>query len=340
MLLLLWACDASSPGADAPDRHRQQNPADSGVDSGADTANDTAADTATDTATDGLLCGDGLALGAHEECDGTDDSACPTACSRHCQCPSMPATGEMTLHVIDVGQGDGALLVSPDGFTLLMDAGEESAYESIRQLLDSEGIPGLDYTLVSHQHSDHMGAMDLVLRDHPEVGVAFDGGGRADTDAFRDYRAAAGDRRTTVVTGDELDVGPAMLVSVLHASIGDRDNENNNSVVVRLSHGEVSALVGGDCEFPSCERAIAPGPTDIYKVHHHGSSDSTSPLLLAQLVPSVAIISAGEGNDYGHPDFSTLQELDQAGVEIWRTDHSGTVTVRGDGSTFTVTASR
>lgn len=325
MLHLLLACDSEAP---ATERRR-------GRDSEAMTDSADSASTV-----DGLLCGDDLALGAHEECDGADDATCPGACSRHCQCPSMPASGQASLYFVDVGQGDGALLVSPAGFTLLLDAGDEAQFGNVRRLLRDEGIAGLDYTLVSHQHADHMGAMDLALAEHPEVGVAFDGGGRADSDAFRDYRAAAGDRRRTVVAGDEIDVGAGMTVTVLHGDVGDRENENNNSVVVRVVHGEVSALVGGDCEFPTCERGFTVDPTDVYKVHHHGSSDSSSGWLLGQLTPSVAVISCGEGNDYGHPHASVLRALAEAGVEVWRTDLSGTVTVRSDGATYAVSGAR
>ncbi len=252
----------------------------------------------------------------------------------------MPVTGHMTLYFVDVWQGDGALLVSPGGFTMLVDAGDEAQFGNVRRLLRDQGIVGIDYTLVSHQHADHMGAMDVALAEHPEAGLAFDGGGRAESDAFRDYLEAAGDRRTTVVVGDTIDLGAGMEAAVLHADVGDRDNENNNSVVLRLEHGDVSALVGGDCEFPTCERGFDPGPTTIYKVHHHGSSDSSSGWLLSRMTPSLAVISSGEGNDYGHPHASVLRALADAGVEVWRTDLSGTVTVDSDGRTYAVSGSR
>jgi len=325
MFFLLAACESATTERPAEGRPR---------DSHAGSATDTAPEV------DGLACGDGLALGTHEECDGADDSACPGSCSAHCQCPSMPPSGELSIHVMDVWQGDGVLVVSPDGFTMLVDAGDEDDYWGIKEHFRDQGIAGLDYTLVSHQHADHMGAMDWALEDHPEAGLAFDGGGRADSNAFSDYRAMAADKRTTVRVGDLLDMGPAITVEVLHADIGDRDNENNNSVVIRITHGEVTALLGGDCESAVCESSFDPGPIDIYKVHHHGSVDSSAPWFLDQMSPSVALISCGEGNDYGHPDGPTLRRLQDAGAEVWRTDEVGHIVARSDGSAFTISGGR
>jgi beta-lactamase superfamily II metal-dependent hydrolase len=238
--------------------------------------------------------------------------------------------------MINVGQGDGLLVISPDGFTMMVDAGDEPTYNHIDDYLQEEGVSQLDYTLVSHQHADHMGAMDLVLRDHLEIGVAYDGGGFASTQAYRDYITAASDRRQTVEVGNRLDLGPQLEVQVLHADVGDRDNENNNSVVVRLTYGSFHLLLGGDCESELCESAFDPGPIDVYKVHHHGSSDSSSQRLLDQMQPSDALISVGLGNDYGHPSGSTLSKLSEMGIHTWRTDEVGDVVVRADGSGFTV----
>lgn len=74
--------------------------------------------------------------------------------------------------MIDVWQGDGFLITSPAGFTMLVDAGKESAYPGVRRWITKRAPGGLDYTLASHQHSDHMSGMDRVLENHPEVGLA------------------------------------------------------------------------------------------------------------------------------------------------------------------------
>lgn len=281
-------------------------------------------------------CGDGVVDGRHEECDGADDSACPGQCASACQCPATAPSGVLSLHMVDIWQGDGLVLESPDGFRMLVDAGDEDHYRDYEAYLAAQGMDSIDYSVVSHQHTDHMGGMDHVLRDHPEIGRCWDSGTSATTADYDYYVNAAGDRRASLQAGDVLDLGPSLQVDVLHADTGDRDNENNNSVVLRVIYGDVRILLGGDCESAQCESAFDPGPIDIYKVHHHGSSDSSGGALLREMTPSVALISVGAGNDYGHPTTSTLYALGNAGAEVWRTDLDGNVVVRTDGQTWTV----
>ena len=121
-------------------------------------------------------CGDGIAAGSNEECDGDDDRACPGQCSDHCACPATEP-GELEIHLIDVGQGDALLVVSPDGFVMLLDAGEEGQAPAVLGYLDSLGSAGLDYTMVSHMHDDHLGSMDDVLNARSDVVACFDHGG-------------------------------------------------------------------------------------------------------------------------------------------------------------------
>ena len=279
-------------------------------------------------------CGDGLVAGAFEECDGADDGACPGLCSAHCACPAT-GPGELEVHVMDVGQGDSILVVSPDGFVLLLDSGSGGMEPTIAAYLASIGLAELDYTLVSHMHEDHLGAMDEVLGAHKEAVVCFDRWGPYPTSAFQQYALVAGWRRTPISAGDTIDMGPSMTVDVLRAHSG-AENENNNSVVLRLTHGDVRVLLGGDCEAHDCELDLDPGPIDVYKVHHHGSSSSSWGPLLAQMSPATALISAGQGNPYGHPHAQTLYRLDARGVEVWRTDQDGDLAVISDGSSYTV----
>lgn len=332
VLLPLLAC----AGPDDPGTPRHPRDTDEPGDSdGTGESGDTAGTTDTGGPP---TCGDNVHDALGEECDGADDGDCPGRCSVACQCPSLPASGELQLHVLDVDQGDGLLVISPDGFTMLVDAGDEDTHLALERRLLAVGATGLDFTLVSHQHADQMGAMDLVLTEHPEVGIARDGGGTADTSAYDEYVLAAGHRRRAVLAGDTLDLGPASAVDVLHSDIGDGGNENNNSVVVRLTYGGVRMLLGGDCEAEVCEAAFDPGPIDIYKVHHHGSSDSTSQRIVARMAPSLALISVGLDNDYGLPDESTLSRLSAAGAEIRRTDEEGNIVVVTDGEGWDVSS--
>ena len=280
-------------------------------------------------------CGDDMSAGENEECDGTEDQACPGCCSDHCACPSADP-GDLEVHLIDVDQGDSILVVSPDGFVLLVDSGGGGHADEIEAFLGTLGLDEIDYTLVSHLHEDHLGSMDDVLAAHPEVVACFDHGGWYSTNAYGDFVDAAGARRQALEVGDDIDLGPGVSADVLHADTG-AGNENLNSVVLRLIHGEVSMLLGGDCETSGCEDQFDPGPIDVYKVHHHGSEDSSSAPLLNSMLPSVALIPVGEGNSYGHPDPQTLSRLNSVGAAVYRTDWDGDLSVVSDGTSVQVT---
>ena len=283
------------------------------------------------------LCRDGVKGGAFEACDRNDDAACPGACSAHCACPSADP-GPLRVHVVDVGQGDAIVVVSPDGFVMLVDAGPSSACDELYWHLDTHGIHGIDYTLLSHQHTDHHGSMDAVLADHPEVVAAFDNNGAFPDASDVTYRVAAVGRRVPLFAGRFIDMGPQMSIEVLHADEGS-SNENDNSVVLLLSYDDVSVLLGGDCEGP-CEASFDPGPVDVYKVHHHGASDSSSDALLQSMEPLAALISVGEGNRYDHPDSSTLRALEDVGADLYRTDLDGDILLESDGTSFELNGER
>jgi len=278
-------------------------------------------------------CGDGVAE-QFEECDGADDALCPGACSAHCACPALSPANHLEVHMIDVGQGDSLLVVSPDGFTMLVDAGDNSSVSDVTAYLAAIGIVELDYTLASHMHNDHIGGMDTVLASFPGVVACFDNGQTGTTASFDNYDTAASGRRLTVTPGETIDMGPGTVVDVLHADTGD-DNENLNSVVIRLSFQNSTVLLGGDCEGP-CEASFDPGHIDVYKVHHHGSSDASTEPFLALMDPYAALISSGVGNSFGHPHQETLDRLTGQETTTYRTDFDGDLLVQLDGLAFTV----
>jgi len=278
---------------------------------------------------DSAWCGNGQVEG-YEECDLQNDSACPGKCSAQCACPSAAARDRLEIHMIDVGQGDAILIISPDGFVMLVDAGNDWDDAAILEYLDNLGISSLDYTLVSHMHADHLGGMDGVLEDMPAV-ACFDSGGSYSTWEYDQYNAEAGARRTMLEVGDTIDLGPATQANVLHSFFSDEINENLNSVVVRITYGSTSVLLGGDCE-AGCEASFDPGQIDVYKVHHHGSNDSSSNSLLDQMDAKLALIPVGTDNPYGHPNWNTLQGLLDHDVDVHRTDLEGDLEVHCNGS--------
>ena len=123
----------------------------------------------------------------------------------------------------------------------------------------------------------------------------------------------------------------------------EHENMNDRSLVLRVDYGDTSFLFTGDCEREGEQALLEDGcalSVDVLKVGHHGSGNSTSYPFLREVMPQYAVISVGSDNDYGHPAESTLSRLQDAGVDVWRTDLQGTILAVSDGKTITLTAEK
>jgi competence protein ComEC len=259
--------------------------------------------------------------------------------------------GRLHLEMLDIGQGDAILVVGPDGRSLLIDGGPDPDL-TLRRL--GEQFPfdrrRIDLLLLTHPHQDHVAGLVEVLRRY-SVGTVLDGRRAVDNPTYATFRALArnepGGRTVTARAGARYAIGGGANLELLYPTAADAaaplpdDDINNASVVARLSFGGFAALLTGDAELPVEARLIERGsltPVDVLKVGHHGSRSSTSAALLAATQPSVALISVGAGNDYGHPAPTTLAALQaRRGLSVFRTDRDGTVAVVTDGWTFSVT---
>jgi competence protein ComEC len=259
--------------------------------------------------------------------------------------PSADGSGGLTLHFLDVGQGDGAVVRTPAGRWIVIDAGPASergdaGRRVVAPFLQRHGVRALAAIIVSHAHADHLGGVPALLDRFPvgmvvepgapvadPVYTAFLGGLARDDVAW--HPARAGERFA-------LD---GVAFTILHpatdwAEWGEDVNED--SVVLLMEYGGFQALFTGDAGFPA-EAALRGrlGRVDLLKVGHHGSRGSTGEELLDSLQPCVAVISVGR-NDYGHPAPATLTRLDARRITVLRTDRDGTVTVSTDGKTMRV----
>jgi competence protein ComEC len=208
--------------------------------------------------------------------------------------------------------------------------------------LRRHGARTLDAVFVSHGHDDHLGGVPAVLERLPAA-LVLDPGQAVATPLYQAYLGTidrTGAEWRAARAGDLL-VIDGVRVAVLHPGAGWMRHEtdlNENSVVLRVSYGAFDALLTGDAGWPA-ESALAGtvGRVEVLKVGHHGSSGGTRSPWLSELLPGVAVISAGRGNRYGHPAPDVLDRLESAGTAVYRTDHGGTVTIRSDGRYFQVT---
>ena len=257
----------------------------------------------------------------------------------------------LRVDIIDVGQGDSILIRTPDGADALIDAGERDYGPKVVDYLRQMGVRRLDLVVMSHPHSDHIGGMPAVLEAFP-VARVFDSGyahGSAVQEHVLRLIEAGKIPYRRARSGTVVSLGAHTRLEVLappdRLLRGTNSDANNNSVVIRLVFGRVRMLFTGDIEREGEGRLIASRrdlESQVLKVAHHGSSDSTSLELLRLVRPDYVVISVGAHNEYGHPSRKTLRRLskERTGAELFRTDKNGTVRFLTDGRRIVVEKGR
>ncbi len=237
---------------------------------------------------------------------------------------------------LDVGQGDATLLQVPQG-AVLVDEGPPEA--EVERQLARLGVERLALLVLTHPERDHVGGAEAVLR-RLEVEAVLDPRQPVESPYEEAALQAAAERGARVVTarrGQVFRLGRLVLrVLWPDGSARPGDNPNDNAVVLLATYGAVDTLLTADAESGVTGR-LALKPVEILKVAHHGSSDAGLAGLLVRLRPSVAVISVGAHNDYGHPTPATLNALeDRDGLDVYRTDEDGAVVIESDGTRLTV----
>lgn len=249
---------------------------------------------------------------------------------------AIDAEGTLRVHYIDVGQGDCALIQTPDRKNILIDAGNPENYEAINAYLKAQKVEKLDVMMVTHPHSDHMGSAEKILKNYvvdrvylPKVAH--------NTQLFQNFMKALdekGLKANAAHAGIEIPAGSAVTIELFSPTEGKTYNElNDYSPITRITYGETSFLFTGDGENEDEQDAIAQAglklKSDVLKVGHHGSDTSTGDLFLSIVNPQYAVISVGKDNSYGHPSETTLDKLKNK--TVFRTDQEGNVVAISDG---------
>ena len=238
----------------------------------------------------------------------------------------------LSIHVVDVGQGDAMILHQPGGCSALIDAGGLLYGHRVTKKLQEMGLSEIDLAVVSHAHLDHFGGLFDLL---PRIGVKelYDNGGTNPVpDYFDDYLALRSRHDgKRLQRGDRLICGD-LQIDVLHPEdpLQPQDDINGASLVLLVSFGDFHLLHLGDLA-GSAEKALLDRNddlrADVLKIAHHGAADATSPELLARSRPGLAVISCGPDNRIGAPAEQVLQRLQASGIPIRRTDQDGTISL-------------
>lgn len=277
------------------------------------------------------------------------------------------AKGQLTISMLDIGQGD-AVLIQTGAKNILIDTGDDKYYEDGKkgkentQLLtelQKLKIDHIDTLVMTHAHADHIGKADKVIAQYGVKELVYNGIPSTSKYFINALKAAKanGTQQVKVKAGDVLDFGNGVSFEIVSPSqsLIDEDTAaikakkkvdvNNESVVGRLTFGNFAMLFTGDAEGP-VEKDMAASygkklKCQVLKAGHHGSKTSSTAEFLKLVQPESVVMSLGVNNQYGHPHEALLNRLQKQGVKnIYRTDLNGTITIVSDGSSYSITTEK
>lgn len=254
---------------------------------------------------------------------------------------TQPSEGEnFQMHFIDVGQAL-SVLVECDGQFMLYDGGNVDDGSLVVSYLQNQGVEELQYVFCSHAHEDHVGGLAAALAYFPANHV-YSPVTEASTKCFQNfvkYTQQQGLQVEVPTVGTVWQLGSATVQ--LLGPLKEYNDTNDTSLVLRIDYGSTSFLLTGDMESDAERDLVESGANlkaDVLQVGHHGSSTSSGYIFMNAVLPEMGVISCGVNNKYGHPHQETLSILRDAGVDTYRTDLLGTITIGSDGANYTVSS--
>ncbi len=277
------------------------------------------------------------------------------------------AKGQLTISMLDIGQGD-AVLIQTGAKNILIDTGDDKYYEDGKKGKDNTQlltelqklkIDHIDTLVMTHAHADHIGKADKVIAQYGVKELVYNGIPSTSKYFINALKAAKanGTQQMKVKAGDVLDFGNGVSFEIVSPSqsLIDEDTAaikakkkvdvNNESVVGRLTFGNFAMLFTGDAE-GSVEKIMAASygkklKCQVLKAGHHGSKTSSTAEFLKLVQPESVVMSLGVNNQYGHPHEALLNRLQKQGIKnIYRTDANGTITIVSDGSSYSITTEK
>lgn len=244
------------------------------------------------------------------------------------------ATNELKVHFLDVGQGDSILIQAPNGKNMLVDGGDKSPSNKVVSFLKSKGVKKLDYVVATHPDADHIGGLIGVLNAFP-VDNFIDSGKAHTSQTYFEMLTLVDTKNIKFTVAKELDklaLDPNVIIRVLHADENAGDT-NDASIVLKVTYNKVSFLLMGDAD-TAIEDTIKSKydvAATVLKNGHHGSDTSSSAAFISNVKPSVAILSYGKNNSYGHPNLAVESRLKNVGAKVYKTPLDCDITVTSNG---------
>ena len=242
----------------------------------------------------------------------------------------------LSVHIIDVGQGDSILIKTPTNKSILIDSGDEDNDRIIKSYLKSSDIKKINILIATHLDKDHIGTLDYIIENF-HIDKIYTPEQRDNSTSYINLVNACKNKNLKInylSKDNSLDLDKDTHIKVLSPFYINNSNNNANSIVFNLSYKEMDFLFTGDCEKENEAQIIASYDlkgVDFLKVAHHGSSSSSSESFIKEISPKIAAISCGYKNNYGHPHQSTLDTLEKYNIKTFRTDLNGDLVFYSDG---------
>lgn len=259
--------------------------------------------------------------------------------------PVVEATdlNSMKTHFIDVGQGDSMLIQTPEGKNILIDGGPPEAGKKVVAYLKKYGIDELDLLFATHPDIDHIGGLLHVMKFMP-IRLIIDSGKLHTTKTYRNYLAEISKQKIPIHIAKESEmimIDEDVTIQILNTYEPFKNN-NQSSIVVKVSYKDVSFLFMGDVEAEQEEALMKKYnvQADIIKVAHHGSKSSSSLPFLQAVNPSVAILTYIKNNKYGHPVPQVIKNLNQTDAQIYSTAVFGDLIIQTNGEDYFILPSK
>ncbi len=282
-----------------------------------------------------------LILFSLASCSSIKPSQSPTSPGATSEATFPPGSKLLTISYIDVGQGDSILIQTPNGKTILIDAGDTFAQKAIADYLALRKVQKIDILMMTHAKQSHIGSMGYVI-EHYAVGSVYmpEMATSNNVATYDSLLKTIQSKKLPIVyakAGMNVELDSALSIRIAAPNSTSYEDLNAYSIVMKVAYGKTSFLFTGDASEISEKEMLsakADIQADVLKVGHHGDVASTTTAFLNVVSPKIAVISVGKDNSYGYPTEEVLSRLAAANAKIYRTDELGTIVITSDGQTI------